>query len=324
MNSICLIIPYFGPFPNYFQLWLESVRKNPDIDFCIITDQKLQIDIPDNVTIVETTFNELRERIQELYDFKISLKKPYKICDFRPAYGEIFNNIIDKYDFWGYCDVDLIFGNIKEFITDAVLNEYERINLHGHLSIYKNSEKMNTLYKKEYSNIMDYKLAFSTNQSCHFDEYPGISLICKYENIKYIDIEEYADIDRFSYKFKKIYDHSQKKNDEDSIIQIFKWDNGKLTNIIKRDEKICENEIMYVHLQKRHMENRIQKDIDSFFIVPNIFLDDKEDTVLQRIDEYAVDKKNGEKRKFVLGCFKQKFQIDYWKVKWNMRKRVKG
>lgn len=72
------------------------------------------------------------------------------------------------------------------------------------------------------------------------------------------------------------------------------------------------------------MENRIQKDIDSFFIVPNIFLDDKEDTVLQRIDEYAVDKKNGEKRKFVLGCFKQKFQIDYWKVKWNMRKRVKG
>ena len=321
MNSICLIIPYFGSFPNYFQLWLESVRNNPEINFFIITDQKPQIDIPMNVTIVEMTFDELRERIQGLYDFKISLKKPYKICDFRPAYGEIFNSIIDNYDFWGYCDVDLIFGNIKKFITEAVLNKYEKINLHGHLSIYKNSEKMNTLYKKEFSNIMDYKLAFSTDQACHFDEFPGISLICKCEGIKYIDIEEYADIDRFSYKFKKIYDHSQKKNDEDSIIQIFQWDRGKLTNIIKKNDNIYENEIMYVHLQKRHMDNKNNN--NSFFIVPNMFLNNEKDNIIQKIDEYAVDRKNGEKRKFILECFKQKFHFDYWKVKWQMKNRIK-
>ena len=36
------------------------------------------------------TFESLRNRIQKLYDFKISLEKPYKLCDYKPAYGEIF------------------------------------------------------------------------------------------------------------------------------------------------------------------------------------------------------------------------------------------
>ena len=33
MKKIIIIIPYFGEFPNYFDLWMKSVKYNSDIDF---------------------------------------------------------------------------------------------------------------------------------------------------------------------------------------------------------------------------------------------------------------------------------------------------
>ena len=194
MKSICLIIPYYGKFPNYFELWLKSVEKNSTIDFLLVTDIKESYDYPSNVKIKNMTFNELKTQVQSLYDFKISLDNPYRIVDFKVAYGELFYEYIKKYDFWGYCDVDLIFGDIRKFVTEEILNQYDKINLHGHFSLHKNCDEMRHLYKKTSKNIIDYKTAFKVNWTWHFDEYPGVSYICKDNDIKYIDLEDYADI----------------------------------------------------------------------------------------------------------------------------------
>lgn len=34
----------------------------------------------------------------------------------------------------------------------------------------RNCEKMNTLFQNSYSRVLDFRHAFSTNYSCHFDE----------------------------------------------------------------------------------------------------------------------------------------------------------
>ena len=66
--------------------------------------------------------------IQAKYDFSINLPSPYKLCDFKPAYGEIFNEFISSFDYWGYCDVDLIWGNIRKFLSNDLLDkEYDKI-----------------------------------------------------------------------------------------------------------------------------------------------------------------------------------------------------
>ena len=39
---------------------------------------------------------EIREKIQSKFDFKISLEEPYKLCDYKPAYGYIFEEFIRK------------------------------------------------------------------------------------------------------------------------------------------------------------------------------------------------------------------------------------
>ena len=48
--------------------------------------------------------------------------------------------------YWGHCDVDLIWGDIRKFVTDDVLTKYKRIFSRGHCSIYENSSEVNAVY----------------------------------------------------------------------------------------------------------------------------------------------------------------------------------
>lgn len=327
MKSICFIIPYFGKFPSYFDLWLKSAEYNSDIDFLIITDNKEKYEYPPNVTVKIMTFEEFRNSISNNYDFKISLRKPYKICDYRPAYGDLFEEHLKEYEFWGYCDIDLIFGDIRKFITDDILSKYKKINFHGHLSLFKNDSEMRYLYKKRYPELIDYKIAFSTNWSYHFDEYPGIANIIKKINVKAIDIEEYADIDRFNFRFKKVYDHSEKKDDPSVIKQIFYWKNGKLYDLVKDGNKIERQELMYIHLQKRNMTKEINAESEEFFIIPNKFISEEYNTVIDGFDDYIKNKEYDEYKIFKKECLRQKFSLGYWKMKMTVffkRKDVKG
>ena len=125
--SICLIIPYFGKFKNYFPLFLESCRYNPSIDWLVFTDIKEEYLWPDNVKKITMSFEQFAGLVQNNFEYNIALDRPYKLCDFKPAYGEILRDYLRRYDFWGHCDCDLIFGNIRKFITDEVLENHAKI-----------------------------------------------------------------------------------------------------------------------------------------------------------------------------------------------------
>ena len=123
MKKICLISVYFGKLPKYFQLWLDSCKGNPNVDFLVFIDDRTEFRYPDNVKRYFMSFEEVRTRFQLLFDFKIQLNTPYKLCDYKPAYGEAFIDYIDGYDFWGYCDIDIIWGDIRKYITEEKLSK---------------------------------------------------------------------------------------------------------------------------------------------------------------------------------------------------------
>ena len=127
MKKIIFICPYFGKYPNYFNLTLNSIKYNDTIDWLIITDIKKIYEYPQNVKIINMTFDELREKVQSVFDFKISLDTPYKICDYKCAYGYIFKEYISSYDFWGHCDFDCIYGDLRKYLTENILNKYEKV-----------------------------------------------------------------------------------------------------------------------------------------------------------------------------------------------------
>lgn len=42
MKKAAIIIPYFGKFPEWFNLYLYSCKKNPEVDFIFYTDCSLE------------------------------------------------------------------------------------------------------------------------------------------------------------------------------------------------------------------------------------------------------------------------------------------
>lgn len=273
MDKIALFCCYYGKWPNYFDLWLKSSEINDDIDFYFVTDLKINTD-KKNIHIIDWSFEKLKNNFQKLFDFKIRLDAPYKTCDFRPAYGQIFMEYLKGYDWWGFFDIDTVLGKISNFITQDILNKYDKIYEQGHLQLIRNNDFMNNLFMSDVKLPCDnYKEAFTTKRSCHFDE-SGVTAYAKELDFRfYKHPQDMADIDSSVYRF-KCFAVKEKAYPPFIIV----WKDNILNIAYLLDNEIQYQEINYAHFQKRKMENCVT-DIDNGFIaVPNKFIDYQEIT----------------------------------------------
>ena len=126
MKKICLLTVWMGKLPEYFGLWMTTAKRNSSVDFYFITDNVGLVD-EENIHFIHMTMENVKERFQQVVGFPIKLKVPYKLCDYKPIYGKAFPEIVQPYDFWGHCDIDLLFGDIRKFITDDLLEQYDKI-----------------------------------------------------------------------------------------------------------------------------------------------------------------------------------------------------
>ncbi|WP_027136908.1 DUF6625 family protein [Gaetbulibacter saemankumensis] len=170
MKKIILIVPYFGSWPVWFDAFLVSVAKNPSVHWFCPTDCEIPQAKPDNITFLQTSLRDLNTTINNKLDFKVSLNIR-KFCDLKPAYGDIFGKVITGYDFWGICDMDIIWGDIRSFMTDEVLSSYDIISsrkgaISGHFTLFRNVEPINMIYRE----IADYKELMGTSKLTRFDE----------------------------------------------------------------------------------------------------------------------------------------------------------
>ena len=237
--------------------------------------------MPKNVKIVKTTFDGIKKQIQKKFDFKISLERPYKFCDFRPAYGYIFEEYLKEYDYWGYCDIDVIFGDLSKFITEDILNKYEKIFTLGHMTLYKNTYKNNKRFMEKYNGKVLYRRYLSSNENFAFDEqYEKTKEKYSINNIyDELGIEVYnqkpiADIFVYEQNFKLVKDFD--RNDIGDIFEedresIFTYENGKILRYYFKFENFIVREYMYIHLQKREMT--YNKTMKKFKIIPNAFIE---------------------------------------------------
>ena len=277
MCRVIFIIPYFGRFPNYFQLVLNSIKQNMDFNWLIFTDNNEKYDYPKNVEVIKIGFDELKEKIQKKFDFKISLEKPYKLCDFKPTYGYVFEEYIKNYDFWGYCDIDVIFGKLSHFITEELLSKYEKIFLYGHMTLYKITRKNNMRFMKSYKQELLYKKYLSSPKNYAFDEVWNGSINDIYRELG-IDIYEVklcADILPEEADFRLSLWHNREylfEFKEKKRVSLFTYENGEINRYFIKDYNMEKLEYMYIHLQKRKMKvNRSVLSSQNFMIIPNKF-----------------------------------------------------
>ena len=244
-----LISPYFGKLPNYFQLFLDSCALNQDFcDFLIITDDKTHYDLPTNVRIILVTFNEFNLLVKEKIGEAFRILSPYKICDYRPAFGKIFEDYIAGYDFWGHIDTDLVLGKLSNFLPeDAFLNS-DRLLERGALMLYANKQNVNNLFYQELDGIINFAEAAKTEEPCFYDEIMFPALLSK-NGFKTYSNTSYADILPQYLKF-TIDAHCKINNKLD---QSFVYEsNVGLFQVSSEDDELVE--CMYIHIQKRSMK----------------------------------------------------------------------
>ncbi|GHV74752.1 hypothetical protein AGMMS49940_20540 [Spirochaetia bacterium] len=249
-KKIIIIIPYFGKLLEYFPLWLKTAGFNTQFNWLLFLDDKTHYDFPENIQVEYTSFQAIKEHIISKFDFEISLETPYKLCDFKPAYGYIFNEYIKGYDFWGYGDIDLLYGNLSNFITDDLLAGYDRILPRGHLSLFRNNETMNKAFIFKSEKYPDYKQVFSSVRSFAFDEHGGVTPVLKEKGYKQYNENIMADI-HFT-KF-KLYT-STGGGIKNYRNQFFILHNGTILGIYNKSNSKKYEEFPYIHMQKRKMK----------------------------------------------------------------------
>lgn len=262
-NKICLIVCYFGNFPDIFGVWVQSCKKNPEFDFLIFTDQ-VDIDNQDgNIKYIKCSLSDIEKLAKKKLNYEsVRICSAYKLCDFKPMYGVIFSDYLHQYDFWGMCDVDMIFGSLNTFINDDILLKYDKIYQLGHLTLYRNTLEVNERYKLD--GYLDWKKVVLTPNHCRLCE-RGMMEKYSLANIPVYDKHDYADISKIHKRYQLSKWLVPKEEQDRNKNQIFYYENGHIYRAIYADGEIRTQEFNYIHLQKRNII--VNDDIeDSFYI----------------------------------------------------------
>ncbi|MGM1032029.1 MAG: DUF6625 family protein [Bacillota bacterium] len=264
MSKVAIICVYFGKLPSWFNLWLKSCQHNQKFNWLLITDDNEEYDYPENVKRVPFSFFDVKKLFNEKLKMDVNINDPYKICDFKPAFGALFDDYLEDYTHWGHCDLDMIFGDLGVFVNDDVLNKYDKVLKWGHLSIYKNNDIVNNYFKLTRPDL-DYKSVFSNSVHYGFDESNGIEKILKYHGIEIYYKECIADIQANRQKFKLVNGKNYDK-------QIFYWKDGKIYQDYYENGMRSKREFAYIHFQKRKLPcNQIENNANQFLITPDGF-----------------------------------------------------
>lgn len=296
MKSILFICPYFGRLPKQnMELWIQSCGRNPDIDWLILTDDRTAYDYPENVRVKYISFQKAREKFQAKFDFPICLEAPYKLCDFKPTYGYVFSEYLESYDFWGHCDIsDCIFGNLRKFLDEKLLNENDKIGFLGHMTIYRNQEDINRRFLLPTKSGVSLELILGVKENRAFDELTSYSINTIYEEYQFsatrVD-EIYTDISPLRYAFQaSVYDKNYSQSYKKKVPMIFLWSSGKLFEYRVVNGRVQKREIGYVHFQKRKMKKTFTGVQESYYIIPNKFISKKRVPDIKEIEYFSRDK----------------------------------
>lgn len=307
--KVALINVYFGKLPKWFQLWLDSCKLNPEFTWLIFTDDNSEYNYPSNVKRYLCTFDYINKRIKEKLDINIKVDNPYKLCDFKVVYGNIFEDYLSDYTHWGYCDLDMVFGDLSKFITDDILEKYDRILNKGHLTIYKNNEKVNNYYKLPYSGP-SYKEVFESKYHFGFDEIAGLDKLYKENKLSQWIPQRpiIADINFSNYDFRVNGNNNYKK-------QYFKWENGKVLRVFREDNEEKYDEFAYIHFQKRKMKI-LNNNKEKIMFYQEGIIDIEENLDLYEFNNFVLIKQFKKKYQYYKIVYKQKvYRFLHWKLK---------
>ena len=150
--SIIMLIPYFGSWPVWFDFFLLSCKFNQSIQWQFYTDCGIPENAPSNVCFQSISFVDYKKKVSDALNISFNPDSAYKLCDLKPALGFIHEEDIKGYDLWGFSDIDLVYGDLRQYFTAERLSKHDLYSTHnrrisGHFCLMRNTKKMREAFK---------------------------------------------------------------------------------------------------------------------------------------------------------------------------------
>ena len=155
LPSLVFVNLWFGPWPLWMRAYLLSCAKNPTVDWLIFSDSEPPADVPGNVKILPMALDTFTRRATQVLGFKAGIDPgyAYKACDFKPMTGSLFAPELKGYDFWSWCDMDVVWGDLRRFLTPELLARHDVITsrpgkISGHFTLVRNRPEWSELFRR--------------------------------------------------------------------------------------------------------------------------------------------------------------------------------
>jgi Family of unknown function (DUF6625) len=234
---LIMLIPYFGRWPEWIDLLIESCKWNPEVHWRFYTDCGQPENQAKNVDYVHLTFGEYKALVRKQLNITFDPVDPYKLCDLKPCLGAIHSADIESFPFFGYGDIDVIYGNIRSVYTDDVLAASDVFSTHtgwlsGHFAVFRNNEMTRTMYQR----IVDFEKDIENPKFVSTCELPFANAFRLEGRARLLFTERYSTVLSRRPRW-----HDGTTNYPDTWF----WKQGRLTNDLDGDR-----EFLYLHFMR--------------------------------------------------------------------------
>ena len=182
-EKIAQIIPYFGKWPEWIDLYFYSCGQNPMIDFIFYTDCIIPAPKYNNLFFHKCSFDEYKSFVSRKLGIDYRNVSPYKLTDLKPFLGLVHEEELQKYDFWAFGDIDIVYGDLSRWINEITLTKYDIITTHayriaGHFCLVRNNDYYRNLCLK----IKDWLVGLCEERHHAYDELDWSELVNTWEH----------------------------------------------------------------------------------------------------------------------------------------------
>jgi hypothetical protein len=122
MISGAFLILYLGELPAYFKYWAKTCEPNHDhFHWFVYNDRIAQKEVYNQaVTLVPYSFERLCSDLKSSLHIHLPPQNTRVVCDCRTILYALRKDadLLDRYDFIGYSDLDVVYGDITRFLPE--------------------------------------------------------------------------------------------------------------------------------------------------------------------------------------------------------------
>jgi hypothetical protein len=150
---LVLLCFYFGRWPAWMNFFVESCKWNPGVVWRVYTDCGSPENVASNIEYIPMSFAAYKALARDRLAINFDPDHPHKLCDLRPCLGFLHEQDIRDYPFFGYGDLDVIYGNIARFYGEEEFADFDVISTHperlsGHFAVLRNTPAMRHAFER--------------------------------------------------------------------------------------------------------------------------------------------------------------------------------